>query len=69
MTLDTVKLPSFRQAQTVMFLSGEGIVKSHKHEGRRWNHPVETALDIKHNFDRTGVETMALLSEADVHAA
>jgi len=69
MTLNIVKLPNFLQAQTLMFMSREGIVKSHKHEGRRWNHPVETALDIKHNFDRTGVETMALLSEADVHAA
>ena len=69
MTLNIVKLPNFLQAQTLMFMSREGIVKSHKYEGRRWNYLVETALDIKPNFGRIAIETMGLLSEADVHAA
>lgn len=69
MTLDTVKLPNFRQAQTLMFMSREGSVKSHKHEGRRWNYLVEMTLDIKPSFGRIAIETMGLLSEADVHAA
>lgn len=75
MTLDIVRLPTFRQSQTamliqtVMLMSGKGIVRSHKHEGEHWTYIVEMALDIKPNFGRTGTETMGLFREANVHAA
>ena len=68
MTVNLIKLPNFRRSQRVSFVGGEGIVRSHKHEGGSWHYVVEMELGTKPNFGRIGAETMVLLNETDLRA-
>lgn len=69
MTTALVQSPSFRQAQRVKFVGGEGIVKSCKFETGHWTYLVEMSLGSEPSFGRIGAETTILLMEADLHAA
>ncbi|MEX0268449.1 hypothetical protein AB3R30_04860 [Leptolyngbyaceae cyanobacterium UHCC 1019] len=68
MTTTLVQSPIFRQAQKVMFIGGEGIVQSCKHEAGRWTYLVKMPLGVDPNFGRIGAETMVLLQESDLYA-
>lgn len=68
MTTTLVQLPSFRQAQKVMFIGGEGIIQSCKYEAGRWTYLVEMLLGIDPSFGRIGAETVVLLQEVDLYA-
>ncbi|MBD1834453.1 MULTISPECIES: hypothetical protein [Cyanophyceae] len=69
MTATFIKVPSFRQAQQVSFVGGEGIVRSYRPEAGTWTYLVEMALGLEPDFGRVGAETMVLLNEADLRAA
>lgn len=58
----------FHQSQRVIFIGGSGIVRSCKSEGGTWNYLVEMALGSQPPFGRVGVETMLVLTEADLEA-
>ena len=69
MTAMCINVPSFRHAQRVSFVGGEGIVRSYKPEAGTWTYLVEMALGLEPDFGRVGAETMVLLNEADLRAA
>lgn len=69
MTATFIKVPSFRHAQRVSFVGGEGIVRSYRPEAGTWTYLVEMALGLEPDFGRVGAETMVLLNEADLRAA
>ena len=60
--------PKFRSAQSVSFIGGEGIVRSHKIEEEKWIYPIEMPLGLAPVFGRIGAETMIFLDEADLCA-
>lgn len=62
-------IPSFRNAQRVRFVGGEGIVRSYKPEAGTWTYFIEMALGVEPEFGRIGAETMVVLAEADLRAA
>ena len=69
MTATFIKVPSFRYAQQVSFLGGEGIVRNYQPEAGNWTYLVEMALGQKPDFGRVGAETMVLLHESELRAA
>ncbi|PSB02938.1 hypothetical protein [Merismopedia glauca] len=69
MTATFIKIPNFRQAQRVIFVGGEGIVRSYKPEAGSWAYLVEMPLGQEPDFGRVGAETMVVLTEADLRAA
>lgn len=69
MTARFINVPSFRHAQRVSFVGGEGIVQSYRPEAGTWTYLVEMALGQEPDFGRVGAETMVLLNEADLCAA
>jgi hypothetical protein len=64
-----IKAPSFRPAQRVGFVGGEGIVRGCKPESGSWIYFVEMAMGLEPDFGRVGPETMLCLNEADLCAA
>lgn len=69
MTATLIRMPSFRLAQQVRFVGGEGIVRNYRPEAGTWTYLVEMALGQEPNFGRVGAETMVFLAEADLCAA
>jgi hypothetical protein len=63
------KRHTFKLAQRVKFLGGEGIVRHVKFEDRHWTYLVEMPLGREPEFGRVGAETMVLLSETELRAA
>jgi hypothetical protein len=68
MAVTLVKSPSFRPAQRVGFVGGEGIVRSCTSESGSWIYLVEMAMGSEPDFGRVGAETMLCLNEADLCA-
>jgi hypothetical protein len=62
------KLNSFKQAQQVKFVGGEGIVRNCKFESGTWRYLVEMPMGLEPSFGRIGAETMVLLSETELRA-
>lgn len=69
MTATLIKMPSFRHAQPVSFVGGEGIVRNYRPEAGNWTYLVEMELGQEPDFGRVGAETMVLLNESDLRAA
>jgi hypothetical protein len=63
------KVLSFRPAQRVSVLGGEGTIQSYKREAETWMYPIKMALGQEPNFGRVSAETTVLLNEADLCAA
>lgn len=66
MTATFMRVPKFRNTQSVSFVGGEGIVRSYKPESGTWTYLIEMALGLEPDFGRVGAETMILLPEADL---
>jgi hypothetical protein len=69
MTLTIDKINTFKLAQRVQFVGGEGIVRHIKFEAQNWTYLVEMPLGRSPEFGRVGAETMVLLSETELRAA
>ena len=69
MTAKLIEVPSFRHAQRVSFVGGEGIVQSYKPEEGTWKYLIEMPLGLEPDCGRVGAETMVFLDEADLWAA
>jgi hypothetical protein len=67
LTID--KVHTFKLAQRVKFVGGEGIVRHVKFEAQNWTYLVEMPLGQEPEFGRVGAETMVLLSETELRAA
>ncbi len=67
LTID--KKHTFKLAQRVKFVGGEGIVRHVKFEAQNWTYLVEMPLGQEPEFGRVGAETMVLLSETELRAA
>jgi hypothetical protein len=67
LTID--KMHTFKLAQRVKFVGGEGIVRHVKFEAQNWTYLVEMPLGQEPEFGRVGAETMVLLSEPELRAA
>jgi hypothetical protein len=59
---------TFKVAQQVQFVGGEGIVRHIKFEAQNWTYLVEMPLGQSPEFGRVGAETMVVLSEAELRA-
>jgi hypothetical protein len=55
--------------QKVIFIGGEGIVRSSSFEGGTWKYLVEMPQGREPAFGRVGAETMVFLNERELRAA
>jgi hypothetical protein len=69
MTTTLIGMPSFRPAQQVRFVGGEGIVRNYQADTGTWIYLIEMPLGQEPDFGRVGAETMVVLPEADLCAA
>ncbi|WP_310489460.1 hypothetical protein [Chamaesiphon sp. VAR_69_metabat_338] len=69
MMLTIEKVNTFKVAQQVKFVGGEGIVRHVKFEAQNWTYLVEMPLGQFPDFGRVGAETMVVLSETELRAA
>ena len=63
-TLTTV--PQFRRGQTVRFLGGRGLIRSHRSENGNWFYLVDMEMGPEPAMGRIGYETTIVLSQADL---
>lgn len=66
MSANILAKPRFSQGQKVIFVGGQGIIKTYKPEFHSWVYLVEMPLRSKQSIKRIGYETMLWLSESDI---